>query len=118
MVWTVRFADEFEPEFARLPEAVQDKALAVFGLLAHFGPGLGRPRADTLKGSRHSNMKELRFGVGAEAWRVAYAFDPDRQAIVLVAGDKAGANERRFYEWLIRTADQRFDDHLRRLKEA
>lgn len=110
--WTVRFADEFEAEFNRLPEAVQDKALEVFGLLAVMGPSLGRPRADTLKASRHKNMKELRFDAEGGVWRVAFAFDPARQAILLVAGDKAGENERRFYDWLIRTADERFDAHL------
>ena len=61
-------------------------------------------------------MKELRCSVEGGVWRAAYAFDPKRRAIVLVAGDKAGRNERRFYKRLIATADDRFDDHLARLK--
>ncbi|MBF0268632.1 MAG: type II toxin-antitoxin system RelE/ParE family toxin [Alphaproteobacteria bacterium] len=117
MPWTVRFADEFETEWMALPDGVQDKAMAVFGLLAEFGPSLGRPRVDTLKASRHANMKELRFDADGGVWRVAFAFDPVREAILLVAGDKAGADERRFYADLIAKADMRFDRHLACLKK-
>ena len=78
---------------------------------------LGRPRVDTLKDSRYANMKELRFEAADGAWRIAFAFDPRRKAILLVAGDKSGGNERRFYRELIRKADTRFDAHLRRISE-
>jgi len=114
--WTVRFHEEFDPEYEDLPEAVQDELLAQSKLLEQFGPTLGRPRVDTLKGSRHANMKELRFDAHDGVWRVAFAFDPKREAILLVAGDKSGASERRFYRQLIRTADERFDGHLARVK--
>jgi hypothetical protein len=60
-------------------------------------------------------MKELRFTAADGVWRIAFAFDPNRKAILLVAGDKSGGSERRFYRELIRTADQRFDAHLSRL---
>ncbi len=116
MSWTVRFHEEFDPEYEDLPEAVQDELLAQSKLLEQFGPTLGRPRVDTLKGSRHANMKELRFDAHDGVWRVAFAFDPKREAILLVAGDKSGASERRFYRQLIRTADERFDGHLARVK--
>ena len=86
-------------------------------LLQHFGPHLGRPRVDTLNGSRHANMKELRFGVLDGEWRVAFAFDRKRKAILLVAGDKSGVSEQRFYRALIRKADYRFTAHLPRLKK-
>ncbi|MBF0355604.1 MAG: type II toxin-antitoxin system RelE/ParE family toxin [Alphaproteobacteria bacterium] len=118
MPWTVRFADEFEAEWMALPQAVQDKALVMFGLLAEFGPSLGRPRVDTLKASCHANMKELRFDADDGVWRVAFAFDPAREAIVLVAGDKAGRDERRFYADLIAKADVRFDRHLTSLRKG
>jgi hypothetical protein len=85
-------------------------------LLQQFGPLLGRPRIDTLKGSSHTNMKELRFAAADGEWRVAFAFDPKRKAILLVAGDKSGVTENRFYRELIRKADHRFDAHLARLK--
>ncbi len=77
---------------------------------------LGRPRVDTLKGSRHANMKELRFEAENGVWRVAFAFDPKRKAILLVTGDKSGVGEKRFYRQLIKKADRRFDAHLDRLK--
>jgi hypothetical protein len=95
---------------------VQDELVARARLLKEFGPELKRPRADTLKGSRYQNMKELRFDADDGVWRVAYAFDPLRRAILLVSGDKSGRNERLFYRRLIAKADERFSDHLARLK--
>ena len=73
---------------------------------------MGRPRVDTLNGSKHANMKELRFNADDGIWRVAFAFDPKRKAILLVCGDKSGGSEKRFYKRLIKKADDRFDDHL------
>lgn len=112
MTWSVVLCDEFEPEFERLNEAVQDELLAHMQVLERFGPSLGRPHVDTLSGSRHANMKELRFRANGGVWRVAFAFDPQRTAIVLVAGDKSGYNKRWFYRRLMKTADRRFDRHL------
>jgi hypothetical protein len=116
MSWDVGFDEAFDPEFDELPENVQDELLAHASLLEQFGPMLGRPRVDTLNGSRHANMKELRFKSGGGVWRVAFAFDPKQKAIVLVAGDKSGRSEKRFYKTLIGKADERFDAHLGRLK--
>ena len=96
---------------------MQTEILALSRLLQHLGPQLGRPRVDTLNDSRHSNMKELRFGATNGQWRVAFAFDPNRQAVLLVAGDKSGGSEKRFYRRLIRKADERFDAHLALLQE-
>ena len=118
--WEVILHGEFEPEFDALPEPVQDELLARARLLQQFGPQLGRPWADTLKGSRHANMKELRFDAADGVWRVAFAFDPNRKAIVLACGDKSGGSEKRFYRQLIEKADIRFHAHLagiRREKE-
>lgn len=116
MSWNVEFDDAFDDEFEGFADDVQDALLAVTKLLIEFGPQLGRPHADTLKGSKHSNMKELRFEGGDGEWRAAFAFDPERQAIILVAGDKSGGSERRFYKQLIAKADQRFSAHVERLK--
>ena len=115
--WAVEIGDEFEPEFDNLPEDVQDEILAHARLLEEFGPQLGRPWVDTLNGSKHSNMKELRFEAADGVWRVAFAFDTRRHAVLFVAGDKGGGSEKRFYRELIRKADTRFDAHLERLKE-
>lgn len=116
MVWEILFHNQFEPEFAVLSADVQDELLAHAMLLRDFGAGLGRPTVDTLKGSKHSNMKELRFRHRKAVWRVAFAFDPERQAILLVAGDKSGADQRLFYKRLIEKADARFTQHLAELK--
>jgi hypothetical protein len=116
--WTVRNHDDFDPEFDALSVEVQDELLAMTGLLEVYGPALGRPHVDTLAGSKHANMKELRFKAADGVWRVAFAFDPERQAIVLVAGDKAGVAQRRFYKGLIAKADSRFTKHLKKLKET
>lgn len=118
MAWAIAFDDAFEAEFAAFPDDVQDALLAVAKLLADYGPQLGRPHADTLKGSKYANMKELRFEGGGGEWRAAFAFDPDRTAIVLVAGDKSGGGEKRFYKRLIAKADRRYSAHSRRLKAA
>lgn len=112
MAWTVVFHDEFAVEFSALDESLQDELLAHAMLVRDFGPNLGRPTVDTLNGSRHANMRELRFAWAGEVWRVAFAFDPTRQAVLLVGGDKGGADQRRFYKRLIALADARFDAHL------
>ncbi|HEV2963309.1 MAG TPA: type II toxin-antitoxin system RelE/ParE family toxin [Candidatus Angelobacter sp.] len=112
MAWEVLFHQEFVADFRLLSETVQDEILVHSKLLKEFGPQLGRPRVDTLNGSRHTNMKELRFDADDGVWRLAFAFDPNRRAIFLVCGDKSGGSETRFYRQLIRKADARFDTHL------
>lgn len=115
MRWAVRMADEFEQELLNLEREVRNKLAASAKLLEVYGPQLGRPHVDTLKGAKHLNLKELRFEAAGGAWRVAFAFDPARQAILLVAGDKSGGSEDRFYKRLIATADARYARHLQQL---
>jgi len=115
--WVVEIGDELAPEFDALRADVQTEVLALSLLLQRFGPQLGRPRVDTLKGSRHSHLKELRFSAVGGEWRVAFAFDPRRRAILRVAGNKSGGSEKRFYRELIRKADDRLDAHLGRLRK-
>lgn len=116
MPWSVSFHDEFVPEVAALARDVRNELLAKAKLLEAFGPSLARPHADTLEGSGHANMKELRFAADGGVWRAAFAFDPERWAILLVAGDKGGTSQRRFYRALIAKADAQFDAHLATLK--
>lgn len=118
MQWTVVNHIAFDPEYTALPEAVRLTLLANLSLLGTYGPMLGRPYADTLHGSAYANMKELRFDADDGVWRVAFAFDPTRKAILLVAGDKAGVAQRRFYKTLIAKADARFGEHLEALKQT
>lgn len=115
MAWTVIYSPEFAAELLTLRRDARAALAIQVDVLIDFGPGLGRPSVDTLNGSRHRNMKELRFNAARGVWRVAFAFDSDRQAVMLVAGDKRGSNERQFYRRLIRVADSRFDAHLARL---
>ncbi|MBQ9578916.1 MAG: type II toxin-antitoxin system RelE/ParE family toxin [Ottowia sp.] len=117
MTWQVLFHDEFEQEFDAWHQALQDELFAQALSLKQSGPNLGRPWVDTLNGSRYPNMKELRFSWRGAPWRVAFAFDPQRQAVLLVGGAKGGVNQRRFYARLIRTADARYERHLEFLRK-
>lgn len=117
MRWAVVLADEFEKEFAALDPDVQDELLSRLKLLQQFGPNLGRPNVDTLDDSSFPNMKELRFRLDG-LWRFAFAFDTNRQAVVLVGGDKEGEDQGRFYRQLIKKADERFGNHLKRLEQS
>jgi hypothetical protein len=118
MTWVVNFHPEYESEFDQLSDYQQDEILAAVHLLEQFGYQLGRPTADTLKGSKHANMKELRVRIQKEFWRVAYAFDPASEAILLVGGDKGGQAQMKFYKKLIALADERFGAHLTDLKKG
>ena len=117
-MWTVLFDDEFVPEFRELDPPVQKAIAKYVAVLAVEGHQLSRPWADTLKGSIFANMKELRPTVNKVEWRVAFAFDPERQAILLAAAAKGGAKDSRVYAQLIATADERFARHLESLATA
>jgi hypothetical protein len=117
MGWTVLFHSEFLPEYRALEREVQVELLARLKLLESDGPQLGRPTVDTLKGSSFGNMKELRFNQSNGVWRFAFAFDPQRAAIVLCGGDKEGADQKAFYLELIDKADARFASHIASLRK-
>lgn len=117
MPWTVLFAAPFQPEFQAMPEDAQEALVATMEHLREFGPKATRPQVGTLKGSEYANMKELRFHTATGEWRAAFAFDPLRQAIVLVCGSKSGEAQAAFYKRLIDTADKRFAAYLAWLKE-
>lgn len=101
---------------AALDEDSREQVVAAIELLEERGPQLGRPIVDTLSSSRHRNLKELRPGsAGRSELRILFAFDPERSAIMLIAGDKAGS-WKRWYKMNIPMADDLFDDHLSRLR--
>jgi hypothetical protein len=104
----------FEEWLQEQETGLQEKVLADLINLQTYGPALSRPYADTVKGSRHNNMKELRIQYAGCPVRAFFAFDPLRQAIVLCAGDKT--NDKKFYEKLIRIADDEFSAHLATLE--
>ena len=111
-MWTVTTTDEFDAWFTDLVEDSQVEVIAKVELLKLFGPKLGRPHADTLKGSKHANLKELRADTSNQVLRIAFAFDPERTAILLIGGDKSGRSQKQFYKQLLRKAEQLYDVHL------
>ncbi|WFE19979.1 type II toxin-antitoxin system RelE/ParE family toxin [Solwaraspora sp. WMMD937] len=119
-MWEVSLHPEVEDWFidlCRTDPATADRVAEAVDLLAEHGPALGRPLVDRLKGSLYHNMKELRPGsTGDTEIRMIFAFDPLREAIFLVAGDKSG-QWKAWYETAIPLADARFDEHLTKLKE-
>lgn len=116
MAWTVEMTAAFEEWFRSLDDAQQDSLAVNIGLLSEVGPALGRPHADSVKGSRHSNIKELRTQHEGRPLRTFFAFDPRRVAILLIGGDKTG--DKRFYDRMIRLADKLYSQHLATLKRG
>ncbi len=114
-MWEVEYTDEFFAWWETLDEDEQDSIAVSVNLLRDNGPQLQRPHVDTLSGSRHSNMKELRTQHRGRPLRTLFAFDPRRCAILLIGGDKTG--DGRFYERMIPWADQLYDEHLRTLRD-
>ncbi|MDP8839962.1 type II toxin-antitoxin system RelE/ParE family toxin [Serratia marcescens] len=115
-MWEIKTTDAFDNWFSSLHDADRAGVLATLMILREKGPGLPRPYADTVKGSRYSNMKELRIQSHGEPLRAFFAFDPYRIGIVLCAGNKAG-NEKRFYDRMIQAADREFTNWLNTLNE-
>lgn len=108
MPWSVAVHPELVEEFLTFRREVRIALATTLRLLEAIGPTLGRPTVGTLKGSRIVNLKELRFTAGDGVWRVAFAFDGNRIAVLLAAGDKSGVSEARFYRTLIATAERRW----------
>jgi len=113
-MWNVEYTDEFEAWWETLDVSEQESVTASVELLERLGPQLSRPHADTLNGSRHSNMKELRTQHQGRPLRTFFAFDRRRTAILLIGGDKTG--DGRFYKRMISLADDIYDDHLKQLR--
>jgi hypothetical protein len=113
--WTVEFYPGCEDWANNLGQNDAEALLAAVRVLRDQGPSLGRPLVDTIRGSRHKNMKELRPGsTGRSEVRVLFAFDKIRHAILLVGGDKSG-DWSGWYDVNIPIADDRFDEHQKAL---
>lgn len=115
MEWEIVYHDEFDSWLCEQLEDLQDEILKVIGLLALKGPQLSRPYADHIKGSSLKNLKELRIQWSGDPYRVLFAFDPQRNAILLLGGNKAG--DKRWYDKNIPVAEKRFVEHLKSLEE-
>jgi hypothetical protein len=116
MSWEVEFTDEFASWWTDLNEDEQDCIDQGVGLLEARGPSLPFPYSSDINGSKHGNMRELRIQHRGEPYRVFYAFDPRRSAILLMGGNKTGDNQ--FYERMVPQADRIYDEHLRELEQA
>jgi hypothetical protein len=114
MGWAVEYTGEFERWYEQLSEAAQDSVDRIVGLLEVKGPGLPFPYSSSIQGSRHGTLREVTVQSRGVPYRIFYAFDPRRAAILLIGGDKQGDD--RFYERMIAVADSLFDDHLARLR--
>ena len=113
MTWEVECTDQFGEWWDHLSEEEQEAVTAAMNVLERRGPSLGRPLVDTIKQSRHKNMKELI--PPASDIRVLFAFDPRRAAILLIGGDKSGEWSA-WYDRMVPVADDLFDEHLRELE--
>lgn len=113
-MWEIEYTDEFGDWWEGLTEDQQESIAASVELLFRLEPSLPRPHADAIRGSKHSNMKELRVQAEGRPLRIFFAFDPRRMAILLIGGDKTG--DQRFYERMIPWADKLFDKHLEELR--
>jgi hypothetical protein len=115
VAWEVEYTDEFELWWASLSEKEQADVGASVELVETYGPQLGRPHVDSINGSRHSNMKELRTQSSGKPLRTFFVFDPRRNAILLIGGDKTG--DKRFYDRLVPIADDLYDEYLKEIKK-
>lgn len=115
MEWDVQLDDDFAAWFTGLEAVLRIEIIAHVNLLREHGPQLGRPYVDTVEGSAFANMKELRVQFRGDPWRILFAFDPNRAAILLVGGNKRG--DKRWYKRALPNADERFRRHLKRLEQ-
>jgi hypothetical protein len=113
--WKVETTSEFEKWWDILSESEQICVDAYVQLLERYGPTLPRPYSDAVRRSKHSNMKELRIQHKGKPYRILYAFDPRRVAVLLIGGDKTG--DERWYEKYVPFADQLYDEHITLLEE-
>ncbi|MGY2797783.1 hypothetical protein ACVWV0_001959 [Ewingella americana] len=111
-MWDINTTDLFDAWFEIQDERVREDVLAIIGILSEDGPMLGRPFADSVRGSKHPNLKELRIQSRGDPFRAFFAFDPTRQGIILCAGCKVGLNEEYFYKDMIAIADAEYSKHL------
>jgi hypothetical protein len=112
--WEVEYTDEFESWWDTLTDTEQQSVAAVAGLLEDHGPKLGYPYSSNITSSRHGQMRELRIQHQGRPYRILYALDPRRAAILLLGGDKTGND--RWYEEFVPVADRLYDAHLASLK--
>lgn len=110
-MWEIERTDQLAEWIKSLDDDAREAILKNLIILKEIGPNLGRPYVDTIKQSRHKNMKELRTQNKMRLFRIFFVFDLDRKAILLIGGDKRG--DKRFYEKMIPIADDLYDGHIK-----
>ncbi|MEX0959567.1 MAG: type II toxin-antitoxin system RelE/ParE family toxin [Burkholderiales bacterium] len=115
MTWEIEYTDTFESWWGKLDEAEQESIGACVGLLEELGPDLRLPHSSGIEGSAHGRMRELRVQHKGQPYRVLYAFDQRRVAILLLGGDKTGND--RWYEEFVPIADRLYDEHIETLRK-
>jgi len=114
-MWEVEYTDEFEQWWKLLKEAEQVDIAASIGLFEEHGPNLRHPHSSGINGSKYGQMRELRIQHSGQPYRILYAFDPRRTAILLIGGNKTGND--RWYEKFIPVADNLYEQHIITLKK-
>lgn len=114
-MWTLERTKEIADWVKNLDDDAKEAILKVLFILQKLGPSLGRPYVDTIKESKHQNMKELRIQNKKRVFRIFFVFDPKRKAILLVGGDKKG--DKRFYKKMIPIADTLYDKYLLKMEK-
>ena len=113
MKWEILITDEYERWFLELTDSEQEDVLAMVDVLEIVGPQLSRPYADTLHSTdKVKNLKDLRIQHSGKPYRVFYAFDPVRRAVLLCGGRKDGKQDKRFYDRMVPLAEKEFLAHL------
>ena len=115
--WQIITSERFDTWFLKQSEDEQAAILGKIYLLEEYGPNLSRPYADTLKGSKFPNLKELRIKTGSHVFRVTYIFDPEQNGLLLIGGDKKGKNEKKFYNDLVKESEQIYTAYLETKKK-
>lgn len=115
MEWDVEYTDEFEGWWEDLDEGEQESVASYVRMLEMRGPSLAHPYSSSVESSKYSHMRELRVQHGGNPYRVLYAFDPRRVAMLLIGGDKTGND--RWYEEYVPIADKIYETHLNELKQ-
>jgi hypothetical protein len=116
-MWKIRQTEEFAKWFSQSSKRLQDDILIHIEVLRQIGPHLGRPYADTLKGSSLKNLKELRFRSGSKVLRIFFIFDSDRIGVLLIGGDKAGSGDKIFYDQMIAKSEKVYIKYLEQRKK-
>lgn len=116
-MWTIKQTEEFQDWFESSDRTLQDDTLEHVEVLRQFGPQLGRPQVDTLKGSSITNLKELRFNSGNKVVRIFFVFDPDRNGVLIIGGNKAGSGDKAFYDKMIDKSEKIYSKYLEERKK-